>query len=58
MMFLSIIEKYIVFFTIGLATKSFRFVPFENHEKKRNNFVANSIYFIFHSGKKYFLWLF
>ena len=28
---------------IGLATKSFRFFSFENHEKKRNDFVANPI---------------
>ena len=39
---------------IGLATKSFRFFPFENHEKKkRNDFVANPIYMIIHKIRKF-----
>ena len=37
-------------FLIGLATKSFRFFPFENHEKKRNDFVANPIHVTFGIG--------
>ena len=40
-----IYRVYISF--IGLAMKSFRFFPFENHEKQRNDFVANPI----HRGK-------